>query len=136
NGASPAAQAVKLAALLDLMERRIEAMAENEPVVPDAGDDAMDSAPARLAVVPHPDEPELPIPSPTTAEAPAISLVADAATLPIADEEGAGPRFAIIAAEPVAQAASPHPDPPADPLVDPLAAIMALSEDERLALFT
>jgi hypothetical protein len=110
-----AAKAQKLAALLDLLERRIDAMAEAKPAEPGgpsaatAGGDARpDNAPepprTHLAVVPRPDEPELPIPSPAGAPAPKVVAPAEKA--------------------------------PAPPLADPLAAIMALSEDERLALFT
>jgi hypothetical protein len=103
NAAAPAAQAAKLAALLDLLERRIDAMAGAEAA--ELAPPADEPLGAHLAVVPPPDEPELPIPSPASFE----------------------PRLVEkIAAEPTAQ------PPPSDPL----AAIMALSEDERLALFT
>jgi hypothetical protein len=99
DAADPATQAAKLTKLLDLLERRIDAMAEVK-----SADKPAESALAHLAVVPSPDEPELPIPSPASFE----------------------PRIVEkTAAEPVA---APPPDP--------LAAIMALSDDERLALFT
>jgi hypothetical protein len=73
-------------------------------------DRSLEAPPAHLAVVPPPDEPELPIPSPTSPPPPAIVVVPVEKT----------------AAAPTAQ------PPPADPL----AVIMALSEDERLALFS
>lgn len=104
DAAGPATQAAKLSKLLDLLERRIDAMAEVKPADA-APDDCADTARAQLAVLPPPDEPELPIPSPASFEP---RLVENAATEPAA-----------------------LPPPP-----DPLAAIMALSEDERLALFT
>ncbi len=69
-----------------------------------------------LATVPSPDEPELPIPSPAGAPAPAMTLIASAET-----------PWRRRSVDP---AARPAPPP------DPLAALMALSEDERLALFT
>jgi hypothetical protein len=129
NAASPAAQAVKLAALLDLAERRIEAMAEGKPAGTATGDVA-EADTTRLAAVPRPDEPELPIPSPGSMELPAISLVAEAAMMPEANAlDGARP--------PVTFDNSAEPDArPVLPPHDPLAAIMALSEDERLALFS
>jgi hypothetical protein len=64
-----------LAALLQLLERRIDALVE--PAAP---------APvrARLAVVPPPEEPELPIPAPLSAQTLAISLVESAPRDPLA----------------------------------------------------
>jgi hypothetical protein len=119
DAAGPAARAAKLSQLLDLFERRIEAMA---PTPGEAR--AEDSAVAgrlHLAVVPQPDEPELPIPSPASAPAPAMVLVPHAAA----------PAPAVAAKAPPA-AIETVVAPPRDPL----AALMALSEDERLALFT
>ena len=104
DAAEAATQSAKLTKLLDLLERRIDAMAEVKPADA-APDDSAQTARTQLAVVPPPDEPELPIPSPASFE---LRLVENAA------------------AEPAAQ-----PPPP-----DPLAAIMALSDDERLALVT
>jgi hypothetical protein len=104
DAAGPATQAAKLTKLLDLLERRIDAMADVK-AADAAPDDFAPAARAQLAMVPPPDEPELPIPSPAGFEP---RLVENAA------------------AEPAAL-----PPPP-----DPLAAIMALSEDERLAMFT
>ena len=104
DAADPATQAAKLTKLLDLLEHRIDAMAEVKPA--DAAPDEPEPARAQLAVVAPPDEPELPIPSPASFE----------------------PRLVEkTAAEPIVAG----PPPP-----DPLAAIMALSDDERLALFT
>jgi hypothetical protein len=114
DAADPATQPAKL---LDLLERRIDAMAEAKPA--DAmPDEPAETARAHLAVVPPPDEPELPIPSPTSAQAPAIVLVHDL-------EKTSAPRVPAVIE---AGVSAPPPDP--------LAAIMALSEDERLALFT
>lgn len=166
DGASPTAKAAKLAALVELLERRIDAMVEAKPdekpdekpaeLAPPADDmlgaHAMPEQPAEavrahLAVVPPPEQPELPIPSPASAQPPPIALVHDlrtAATMPeVAFVASARP--AVIeqpaATAPPAPAAVEinAPAPKAalgSPAADPLAAIMALSEDERLALFT
>jgi hypothetical protein len=116
DAAGPATKTAKLAGLLDLLERRIDAMADATPA---ALAPLPEAARARLAVVPPPDEPELPIPSPAIVQMPAIGLVTNA------------PAMAEMAF--VEKAAA---EPAAQPPSDPLAAIMALSEDERLALFT
>ena len=117
DAADPATQPAKLTKLLDLLERRIDAMAEAKPA--DAtSDEPAETARAHLAVVPPPDEPELPIPSPASFEPRPISLVHDL-------EKTSAPTVPAVIE---AAVAAPPPDP--------LAAIMALSEDERLALFT
>ena len=118
DSAAPPARAVKLAKLLDLFERRIDAMAEAR--LPDAPDDAAprprialaetEPARAQLIVLPLPAEPEVLTPAP-------------AAAAPV--------EAAPQAASPAAAAAER-----AAPAGDPLAALMALSADERLALFT
>ena len=119
DAAGPAARAAKLSQLLDLFERRIEVMAPT----PDEATAEGSAVAGRLhlAVVPQPDEPELPIPSPASAPAPAMVLVPHAAA----------PAPAVAAKAPPA-AIETVVAPPRDPL----AALMALSEDERLALFT
>jgi hypothetical protein len=106
DDAGPAAQAVQLAQLLDLLERRIDALADARPAELTPPHSEADER-ASLAAVPSPEQPQLPIPSRTGAQAAAIALIGTA-------------RLAARRA------------PPADPL----AAIMALSEEERLALFT
>jgi hypothetical protein len=114
DAANPATQAAKLSKLLDLLERRIDAMAGANPADA-APDEPGEAERAPLAAVPPHDEPELPIPSPENVQPLPIALVADRAMSPPA------PAMA---------------EPAALPPPDPLAAIMALSEDERLALFT
>ena len=101
DAAGPAAKAVKLSALLDLLERRIDAMSEAKPadLAP-----AEEAPAAQLAAVPSLDEPELPIPASVNFEPRPIATVAPAS--------------------------------PAAGKSDPLAALMALSEEERIALFT
>jgi len=117
DAADPATQPAKLTKLLDLLERRIDAMAEAKPA--DAmPDDPSESARAHLAVVSPPDEPELPIPSPASFEPRPISLVHDL-------EKTSAPTVPAVIE---ASVTAPPPDP--------LAAIMALSDDERLAMFT
>jgi len=164
------ARATKLAGLLDLLERRIEEMAEaNAQAVPPTGErlgaPALPAEPldepagSHLAVVEVPDEPELPIPSPAGAQPPSIVLVSDPEKAsPEVDPkweplfgEGDAPAItesvANIPEVNVFDSAPPETkfveQAPAQPTatvllppVDPLAAIMALSEDERIALFT
>jgi hypothetical protein len=132
DAASPLTKAAKLAALLDMLERRIYALAEGNAVGGKAAGVALpadepEPAPAALTVVPRSDEPELPIPSPAAAQ-PAITLVRDAA-VPEETTISSAPLGPTVI-EPVAIVK------PAPPPADPLAAIMALSEDERTALFT
>ena len=114
--ATQPAKLTKLTKLLDLLERRIDAMAEVKPA--DATPDEPEPARPQLAVVPPPDEPELPIPSPASFELRPISLVHDL-------EKTSAPTVPAVIE---ARVTAPPPDP--------LAAIMALSDDERLALFT
>lgn len=209
DAASPLTKAAKLASLLDLLERRIDAMADNKPgdAAPVAEDAA--PAPATLTIVPRPDEPELPIPQPAASAPPTIALVQAAQTQIQAQAEapqaqgfelpwqpifemdaasnnapekwlpdfgddpariihtkptrtapfmpeipqfgGAQPDPVVVEVPPAAppepvavaapvDAAAPAidaaPKPAAVPAPDPLAAIMALSEEERIALFT
>jgi len=159
--APAAAKAAKLAALLDLLERRIDAMAEAKPaaLAPAAAatldarampDEAAEAPRAHLAVVPPSEQPELPIPSPTSPPPPAIVRVHDPEKWePVFGKDHAQmnkvpsaammPEVSFIDRAPPAPAigdktaARPAVQPPPS---DPLAAIMALSEDERLALFT
>jgi hypothetical protein len=97
-------------------------------------------------VVPRLDEPELPIPSPASAQASAIALVHDPekwepvfgqdhAQTNIVPVAAAMPEVDVAETAPPAAIEKPAVTPAAPPR-NPLAAIMALSEDERLALFT
>jgi hypothetical protein len=124
DGASPPDKTVKLATLLDTLEHRIDALAEGKAAENAQPADEPGPALAALIVVPVPDEPELPIPSPARTQ-PTIVLVHDDAT---AELTNAPLGLAVI--EP-AVTVKPVPPP-----ADPLAAIMALSEAERIALFT
>ena len=81
------ARAAKLAVLLDLLERRLAALAEPAS--------APELAPAQLAVVPPPDEPELPIPTPAAAQ-PALTIAHERAPPPL--PAGASPEPASSAA--------------------------------------
>ncbi len=168
-------RAAKLAQLLDLLERRLEALAEVAPS--ELGD-------TRLAAVPQPDEPELPIPSPS-AGPPELSLAVDRSPPPAPQTVAApeitamlivpeitwldGPppgtedliegdqadnpmavsmadKVAALGVQPPPPAPAPTPEAPKvfEPLFpeppseknDPLSALMLLSENERLALFT
>ena len=81
NSATALTKAARLVDLLDLMEQRIDAMVENKDLPP-LTEEPM-PAPAALAVVPQPDEPELPIPTVTSLQGPAIALVQDPARVVI-----------------------------------------------------
>jgi hypothetical protein len=138
----PPGKVAMLTALVDLLERRIDALFDNKAASGQARpDEPAETARPQLSVVPPPDEPELPIPSPLGAQPPAIAVVHEAqanrasgaAIMPEVNVfDSAPPVTAKTVAKPAAAKAEP---PPADRL-RPLAAIMALTEDERLALFT
>ena len=166
DAASPLTKAAKLASLLDLMQRRIDAMVETKAVdlAPAAGEPSPTHT--TLTVVPPADEPELPIPSPASAQPAAVALVHDLRTAAIMPEvtfvASAPPTMPTVVKKAVAAPVAPPaaaatstaarialPLPAAveinepaqqaaaaPPRIDPLAAIMALSEDERIALFT
>ncbi|HET9715290.1 MAG TPA: hypothetical protein VFP60_03810 [Pseudolabrys sp.] len=99
--------------------------------ISDQGREGGDDLRAQLAVVPPPEQPELPIPSPSASPLPPIALVHDTS---VAHAD-------LIAEITFVNAASePKPGPAgsgtASSQEDPFASIMALSEEERLALFT
>jgi hypothetical protein len=145
------ADTTAILAALARLERLIAAKgtAENPSSVAPAG-------PSRLAVVPQPDEPELPIPTPTAAQRPLITLAHDSLLPPRAPAQAQTGTAAVIpeitwydageAAEmkpplstPAAETQGTAQDvPAAEPLpeADPLAAIMKLTEEERIALFS
>lgn len=135
-----------LADLVDLLERRIDGLVESKPG-PAAPDDDAEPARPPLAVVPPPDEPELPIPSPLTlppaiAIVPAAARAASSAVMPDVTVFDIAP-MPTTAANPAAPVAAPSAKPAAAKVEPPpgerlrvLAPIMALSEDERLALFS
>jgi hypothetical protein len=142
DAADPPARAVKLAKLLDLFERRIDAMAEARAselpadAAPRARIALAEAEPARaqLFVLPMRNEPEAPPPAPASLEPPPRRSPASApkpATVAVPKVEPA-PQAVAAKASPPAAAVVEAAVPPADPL----AAIMALSADERLALFT
>jgi hypothetical protein len=107
--AAPSGQAAKLARLIDVLERRIDALIEGKPA---PLDEPIQSERGYLKLVPPPDE----------REAPDV------------------PEFDSAPPETPPQPAKLEPPPrapaPPEPISDPLAAIMALSEVERIALFT
>lgn len=113
------------------------------------------AGPSRLAVVPQPDEPELPIPTPTAVQRPLIMLAHDsllppapaqpatgtAAAIPeinwydAGEAAGTNPPLSTPAAE-TQDTAQDVPTAEPAPEADPLAAIMTLTEEERIALFS
>ncbi len=118
--------------------------ADTTPAFTNATADEVDRT--HLIVVPAPEQPELPIPSPAAIQPPAIALVRDetimaevsfvqpsptpaAPTIQRAPHTVEVPRPDLTISE-VSGVARPLPPS------NPLASIMALSEEERLALFT
>jgi hypothetical protein len=99
-------------------EEKIQEEIPEEIEVAAPPDERAEEPRAHLAVVPVPDQPELPIPAPASAQQPSIALV----------------RTDEIMAEVAFIDASPEPAETPD--ANPFASIMALSEEERLALFT
>jgi hypothetical protein len=156
-----ATKATKLADLVALVARRITAImalthAESLPpavvtqpsFLQESKDEPKDAVErAHLAVVPTPEQPELPIPSPLVTPLPAIALVRSESIMaevafvglppPVPDVRPAlvtieMPKIEAAISPPVPTAAVTKPSKP----TGPLASIMALSEEERLALFT
>ncbi len=81
-------RAVKLAHVLDLLERRLEALVKPISLPAPGGE-------ARLAVVPVPDEPELPIPSPSAAQ-PTLTLAHERVPPPVRQATAKGGSALII----------------------------------------
>ncbi len=81
-------RAAKLAHVLDLLERRLEALVEPASLPAPVGE-------VRLAVVPALDEPELPIPSPSATQ-PALTLAHDRVPLPVRPAPASGGTAVII----------------------------------------
>jgi hypothetical protein len=155
-----ATKATKLAELVALVARRITAimaLTHAESLPPAGGvessspqeskDEPKDAVGrAHLAVVPTPEQPELPIPSPLVTPLPAIALVRSESIMAEVAFVGLPPpvpdvRPALVTIEmPKIEAAISPPVPTATARkpksTGPLASIMALSEEERLALFT
>lgn len=155
-----AMKSAKLGELVAVVEHRLAelmAPARAEPAA-DAGAAAVEPEEPRshLAVVPVPEQPELPIPVPDASPTPAIALVhtsiavaqpagtestqSEPAPAPLKTREI--PTKAEALPPPIVETRRAEPRPPlsntsrALPELDPLAAIKALSEEERLALFT
>jgi hypothetical protein len=129
----------KLVALLDMLASRIDAM-----VARSASDDAVPaeappSPAAVLSLVPISDEPELPIPAPA-APPREIALVRSAVAMPEVTFIGGAPLGPKVVEHADIEKPAPAPIPlPAMAellAIDPLAPIRALSEFERIALFT
>jgi hypothetical protein len=142
DAATVPVRAAKLRDLLDTLERRLDVLAQSDASEPPPAAAPQPAQPeiarARLAVVPPPDEPELPIPSPA-APPPAIVLVGAGIMASPFDGAASPPKPKPVPEKTPAPVAMPAPTPRAatlPPPADPLMALMALSEDERLALFT
>jgi hypothetical protein len=132
-----AIRTAKLADLLAVVERRIAeimAPAARQAVMRDSAlDEEAEETRTHLAVVAPPDQPELPIPSPEATQAPAIALVRNeevtAEIIVLQPPSVGSDRADPVAATGESTAAVAAP-------TDPLASIMALSEEERIAMFT
>jgi len=152
-----ATKAAKLAELVALVERRIANMLEApgrevDPVIeappqpPESPPEPVeDTERAHLTVVPLPEQPELPIPSPAPTQPPSISLVRSETIMaevafvepsPAPRPHPAPDAINTLVSGPTAATAEAMPAAKAVPPADPLASIKALSEEERLALFT
>lgn len=161
-----ATRAAKLADLMALVERRISTMLETPrvevtldvpcvQVTPETEaatplpalprEPVSQSERAHLAVVPLPEQPELPIPSPASTQLPPISLVRSETIIAevafVEPPPPPQPAPEVVTARPPEQPLIPpavetKPAAKAAPPADPLASIKALSEEERLALFT
>jgi chemotaxis protein histidine kinase CheA len=149
----PPGKVAMLTALVDLLERRIDGIVDSKDDAEMAPDAAAVTARPQLAVVPAPDEPELPIPSPFATQGLAIAVVAaqakqaaaSAAIMPevnVFDSAQPAPAKAAFksADTPAARNAGKPSDAknetPAADRLKALLSITALSEDERLALFS
>src|SRR5262245_20900122 len=161
-----ATRAAKLAELMALVELRISTMlgtprvevtlevprvevtpeieaATSLPALPP--EPVSQSERAHLAVVPLPEQPELPIPSPASTQLPTISLVHSETIIAqvafVEPPPAPQPTPEVVTTRPpehqhVAPAVETKAAAKAAPPADPLASIKALSEEERLALFT
>ena len=118
-----------------LWSLRADAAPEVETSPPAPAEPAEESERTHLAVVPVPDQPELPIPSPGASSPPTISLVRSETELAeVAFIEAPPEQDVACSDQPVSgEGKSVDTNPPA---AGPLSSIMSLSEDERLALFT
>jgi len=151
-----AIKAAKFTELATLVEQRISnilASLDAQPVAkadipPMSEPDAVEgSERAHLAVVPVPEQPELPIPTPAASQLPPIApvrseaIMADVAFIeppakPIAPNERNSPGSAATSADEPQTASQESLPAKLDSSADPLQSIKALSEEERLALFT
>lgn len=133
------AKAIKLAALLDQLERRIETMAEAERAEAQTPTPAVASPNGPLAVVPTPEQPELPIPSPASGQPPAISIVKRTTSVPELTWFDGTPPKPPVAEQPAPApvAAAPAPAPVEQPAaVAPPAAIVTPAAPTPIAVVT
>ncbi len=120
NSATALTKAARLVDLLDLMERRIDAMVENKDLPPLAEEPMPAQAPLALTVVPVPDEPELPIPAITSLQGPVIALVQEPTRVVITPLPMELPPQELTAQEPPKAEAAEAPEPePAAPELAP-----------------
>jgi hypothetical protein len=118
-----------------LWSLRSDPSAEVETAPPASEMPAEEPARAYLAVVPPPDQPELPIPSPNALSPPTIALVRGETELAEVAFVETPPEQTSTRSDELTPAAEKPVDTSAPP-TGPLSSIMSLSEDERLALFT
>lgn len=138
-------RSTKLAELVALVGRRIAdimapprlaAATDETTELPAPRDESAEEPRTHLAVVPVPEQPELPIPAPASAQLPPITLVrTDAAMAAV----GFVDDLPALTERTIPPAVTETPDPALSdetPPANPFASIMALSEEERLAMFT
>jgi hypothetical protein len=132
NSATALTKAARLVDLLDLMEQRIDAMVENKDLAP-ITEEPM-PAPAALAVVPQPDEPELPIPTVTSLQGPVIALVQDPARVVIKPLPLEAPKQELaiqeLATQEIAKQEAPKQEPPKQELPQQLSTPQDLQPHE------
>jgi hypothetical protein len=157
-----AIKATKLAELTALVERRISNILASLHAEPSANLETpplASSSPhepteeperTHLAVVPLPEQPELPIPSPAASQPPSIALVRSQTIMAevafvehppgphVQSDKNSPEAISMRSGEPAIATADEKETTTkiVSSSTDPLASIMALSEEERLALFT
>jgi hypothetical protein len=159
DAGQPPGKVAMLGALVDLLERRIDTIVENNAVdvepaseAPPAETPLAQAMRPLLSAVPPPVEPELTIPSPLAAELLAIPIAAEARALPVSSiavmsekvfygAPAGAPKIdgkckVENTVEAEAKPAAATPQPPTTDRLRLLAPILALSENERLALFS
>ena len=145
DGGPPQDKTAMLSELVNLLERRIDGLVEAKRAAPEP------EPPRPPPAAPKVEEPALPVPSPLVAPPPAMATVSppsisaakpvstaimpDVTVFDTATAHATKPP-AVTATPTATKLPMPKPEPPAADRQRILAPIMALSDDERLALFS